>query len=341
MAPCRVPPRLAAVRLGGPVGAAVGQGSRCHSCGLGVPRVLQHSRGAQGCHWVQGIPWVLKWGGALVLLGDWGSHCLSWGSGGPLGTTVGWGGVQLALLGDWGFHSLSWGGWGSPGNHSGAGRRPGGTTGGQGVPLSLLGAGGPRTTGGGQGVPWAPRGSGDPLGIEVRWGAHWCCREAGGPTDTFWGVGGSPGNHSGAWGRPERGGAGRVPGGPRRGAAETGSGGDGAGRTGSATGRGCRDSGRGAAMEAAAALTDMYDQALLGILQHVGNVEEFLRVLFGFLYRKTDFYRLLLRPGDRLGFPPGAAQAMALQVPAGRLGCCTLPALRVLLGPLVLGGVWR
>ncbi|XP_064328818.1 nudC domain-containing protein 3 [Phalacrocorax carbo] len=66
-------------------------------------------------------------------------------------------------------------------------------------------------------------------------------------------------------------------------------------------------------MEAAAALTDMYDQALLGILQHVGNVEEFLRILFGFLYRKTDFYRLLLRPGDRLGFPPGAAQAMALQ----------------------------
>ncbi|KAM9368672.1 nudC domain-containing protein 3 [Phaethornis superciliosus] len=61
------------------------------------------------------------------------------------------------------------------------------------------------------------------------------------------------------------------------------------------------------------ALTDLYDQALLGILQHVGNVEEFLRVLFGFLYRKTDFYRLLLRPGDRLGFPPGAAQAMALQ----------------------------
>lgn len=80
----------------------------------------------------------------------------------------------------------------------------------------------------------------------------------------------------------------------------------------------CRDSGLWAAMEAA--LTDMYDQALLGILQHVGNVEEFLRILFGFLYRKTDFYRLLLRPGDRLGFPPGAAQAMALQVPAGPEG---------------------
>ena len=94
-------------------------------------------------------------------------------------------------------------------------------------------------------------------------------------------------------------------------------------------------------MEAAAALTDMYDQALLGILQHVGNVEEFLRVLFGFLYRKTDFYRLLLRPGDRLGFPPGAAQAMALQVPAGRPGLLHPPGLEGLPGPLVLGRLWR
>ncbi|KAF7484932.1 nudC domain-containing protein 3 [Marmota monax] len=59
---------------------------------------------------------------------------------------------------------------------------------------------------------------------------------------------------------------------------------------------------------------ELYDQALLGILQHVGNVQDFLRVLFGFLYRKTDFYRLLRHPSDRMGFPPGAAQAMVLQV---------------------------
>ncbi|XP_036102660.1 nudC domain-containing protein 3 isoform X2 [Molossus molossus] len=59
---------------------------------------------------------------------------------------------------------------------------------------------------------------------------------------------------------------------------------------------------------------ELYDQALLGILQHVGNVQDFLRVLFGFLYRKTDFYRLLRRPSDRMGFPPGAAQALVLQV---------------------------
>uniref|UniRef100_A0A8C5S5X4 NudC domain containing 3 n=1 Tax=Laticauda laticaudata TaxID=8630 RepID=A0A8C5S5X4_LATLA len=63
-------------------------------------------------------------------------------------------------------------------------------------------------------------------------------------------------------------------------------------------------------MERSGAMTDMYDQALLGILQHVGNVQEFLNVLFGFLYRKTDFYRLLMQPSDRLGFPPGVAKSM-------------------------------
>ncbi|XP_006892208.1 PREDICTED: nudC domain-containing protein 3 [Elephantulus edwardii] len=59
---------------------------------------------------------------------------------------------------------------------------------------------------------------------------------------------------------------------------------------------------------------ELYDQALLGILQHVGNIQDFLRVFFGFLYRKTDFYRLLRHPSDRMGFPPGAAQALVLQV---------------------------
>lgn len=65
---------------------------------------------------------------------------------------------------------------------------------------------------------------------------------------------------------------------------------------------------------------ELYDQALLGILQHVGNVQDFLRVLFGFLYRKTDFYRLLRHPSDRMGFPPGAAQALVLQVRWGAVG---------------------
>ncbi|KAM5170498.1 nudC domain-containing protein 3 isoform 2-T2 [Mantella aurantiaca] len=60
-------------------------------------------------------------------------------------------------------------------------------------------------------------------------------------------------------------------------------------------------------------MSDRYDHALLGILQHVGNIQDFLNVYFGFLYRKTDFYRLLLSPQERLGFPPGVAQNMVLQ----------------------------
>lgn len=77
----------------------------------------------------------------------------------------------------------------------------------------------------------------------------------------------------------------------------------------------------GGDMEPGAA--ELYDQALLGILQHVGNVQDFLRVLFGFLYRKTDFYRLLRHPTDRMGFPPGAAQALVLQVRRGAVGVPT------------------
>uniref|UniRef100_A0A3P9C3F8 NudC domain-containing protein 3 n=1 Tax=Maylandia zebra TaxID=106582 RepID=A0A3P9C3F8_9CICH len=59
--------------------------------------------------------------------------------------------------------------------------------------------------------------------------------------------------------------------------------------------------------------TEMYDNALLGILQHVGNIQDFLQVYFGFLYRKTDFYRLLSSPNDKMGFPPGVAEKMVLK----------------------------
>lgn len=60
-------------------------------------------------------------------------------------------------------------------------------------------------------------------------------------------------------------------------------------------------------------MSEMYDNALLGILQHVGNIQDFLQVYFGFLYRKTDFYRLLSGPGDKMGFPPGVAEKMVLK----------------------------
>ncbi|XP_077479074.1 nudC domain-containing protein 3 [Stigmatopora argus] len=60
-------------------------------------------------------------------------------------------------------------------------------------------------------------------------------------------------------------------------------------------------------------MTEMYDNALLGILQHVGNIQDFLQIYFGFLYRKTDFYRLLSGPTDKMGFPPGVAEKMVLK----------------------------
>uniref|UniRef100_H3D7S3 NudC domain containing 3 n=1 Tax=Tetraodon nigroviridis TaxID=99883 RepID=H3D7S3_TETNG len=60
-------------------------------------------------------------------------------------------------------------------------------------------------------------------------------------------------------------------------------------------------------------MSEMYDNALLGILQHVGNIQDFLQVFFGFLYRKTDFYRLLSSPNDKMGFPPGVAEKMVLK----------------------------
>lgn len=68
-----------------------------------------------------------------------------------------------------------------------------------------------------------------------------------------------------------------------------------------------------AAMASPLEMTEMYDNALLGILQHVGNIQDFLQVYFGFLYRKTDFYRLLSAPNEKMGFPPGVAEKMVFK----------------------------
>jgi len=55
----------------------------------------------------------------------------------------------------------------------------------------------------------------------------------------------------------------------------------------------------------------MYDQAFLGILQSEGKIELFLDAAFSFLYRKTDFFRLLTdKSTQNLGFPPGTAGKM-------------------------------
>uniref|UniRef100_A0A8C7KNG6 calcium/calmodulin-dependent protein kinase n=1 Tax=Oncorhynchus kisutch TaxID=8019 RepID=A0A8C7KNG6_ONCKI len=67
-------------------------------------------------------------------------------------------------------------------------------------------------------------------------------------------------------------------------------------------------------------MIELYDNALLGILQHVGNIHNFLEVYFGFLYRKTDFSRLLSTPIDRMGFSPGVAEKMVLNWSCGAPG---------------------
>ncbi|CAH1795000.1 unnamed protein product, partial [Owenia fusiformis] len=54
---------------------------------------------------------------------------------------------------------------------------------------------------------------------------------------------------------------------------------------------------------------EKYDSALLGILQNEGKIEKFLDVVFGFLYRRTDYY-LPIQEG-KLGFPPGVALQLA------------------------------
>uniref|UniRef100_A0A2C9KWC7 CS domain-containing protein n=1 Tax=Biomphalaria glabrata TaxID=6526 RepID=A0A2C9KWC7_BIOGL len=52
---------------------------------------------------------------------------------------------------------------------------------------------------------------------------------------------------------------------------------------------------------------EQYDSALLGILQNEGKVAPFIDVVLGFLYRRTDFFRIMKKDTDKLGFPPGVA----------------------------------
>ncbi|XP_033736495.1 nudC domain-containing protein 3-like isoform X2 [Pecten maximus] len=61
-----------------------------------------------------------------------------------------------------------------------------------------------------------------------------------------------------------------------------------------------------------AGMREQYDTALLGILQHEGQISGFLDAMFGFLYRRTDFYRIMKQKTDRLGFPPGVAVKLLL-----------------------------
>ena len=60
-------------------------------------------------------------------------------------------------------------------------------------------------------------------------------------------------------------------------------------------------------------MEDKFDAPLLGILQNCGELEPFLEVVLGFLYRKTDFFRPL-SSDQSMGFPPGVAREKLLKV---------------------------
>ncbi|XP_064628139.1 nudC domain-containing protein 3-like [Lineus longissimus] len=60
-----------------------------------------------------------------------------------------------------------------------------------------------------------------------------------------------------------------------------------------------------------AGMDQKYDSALLGILQNEGQISNFLDTIFGFLYRRTDFYVLMKEKEGKMGFPPGVAANLA------------------------------
>lgn len=57
-----------------------------------------------------------------------------------------------------------------------------------------------------------------------------------------------------------------------------------------------------------------FDDVFLGILQNCGKIEPFLDAIFYFLSRRTDFFLLMHKKDDKLGFPPGIAEKMLIKV---------------------------
>lgn len=51
-----------------------------------------------------------------------------------------------------------------------------------------------------------------------------------------------------------------------------------------------------------------FDDMLFGILNNVGTIEKFMDIVFSFLYRRTDFFKVKSSSSDKLGLPPGVAQ---------------------------------
>lgn len=52
-------------------------------------------------------------------------------------------------------------------------------------------------------------------------------------------------------------------------------------------------------------------QVLMNLAGQLGGIEPIFDTLFSFLYRKTDYFHVM-KPGDKIGFPPGKAQQLLL-----------------------------
>lgn len=54
---------------------------------------------------------------------------------------------------------------------------------------------------------------------------------------------------------------------------------------------------------------ERFDNFLITIVNETGGIEGLLHSLFGFLYRRTDFFYEMM-PGEKMGFLPGEAERM-------------------------------
>ena len=65
----------------------------------------------------------------------------------------------------------------------------------------------------------------------------------------------------------------------------------------------------------------VYDTALMGILQDCVKLPQFLDTVFSFLARRTDFYIIMEHEKAKMGFMPGVAEGMVLQVLFRAMSC--------------------
>ena len=54
---------------------------------------------------------------------------------------------------------------------------------------------------------------------------------------------------------------------------------------------------------------ERFDNFLITIVNETGGVEGLLHSMFGFLFRRTDFFYEMM-PGEKMGFLPGDAERM-------------------------------